>query len=221
MNRRGVWPGVLVVAALPTALFFSCLSPPWVGSARPWANADDFIGGLHCDMTQEEIAEHARSFSRLQLHHPDERQDLLVGRKGDTLIDLEIDRGRLQTYQVSWTSGFTKQTVELKTDLCSGQELVELHIIGGSEHAGTAVLLDGVRIGELPSHGTASFDVPLGAHTLALHRGNSIWTAELRYNRSSSGYDRLPIPESAFAAEQEVPDTSVNRSSLFLFEQIN
>lgn len=200
MIRRGGWSSVLLVAALPAAFFFSCLSPPWVGSARPWSKADDFTGGLHCDMAEEEIAEHARSFPRLLLHRPDERQDLLVGRKDDTLIHLELDGGNLKTYQVSWTSGLTKQSHELKTDLCSGQKLVELHVIGGSEHAGTAVLLDGEWIGELPNHGTASFDIPLGVHTLALDRRGSVWTAELRYDTSSSGYDRLPIPENAFAA---------------------
>lgn len=187
-----------LIAGLPALLLVSCLSPPWVGTARPWAGADDFTGGLRCDMTEAEITEHARSFPHLLLHHPDGNRELLVGRKGDTLIHLELDGGNLETYQVSWTSGLTKQSHELKTDLCSGQKLVELHVIGGSEHAGTAVLLDGERIGELPSHGTASFDIPLGVHTLALDRRGSVWTAELRYDLSSAGYDRLPIPEDAF-----------------------
>lgn len=39
-------------------------------------------------------------------------------------------------------------------------------------------------------------------HTLALDRRGSAWTAELRYDLSSAGYDRLPIPEDAFVAAE-------------------
>lgn len=179
-------------------LVLSCLSPPWVGSARPWVGAVDFTEGLRCDMTEGEIAEHARSFSRLQLHSTDERDEVLVAQKGDTLIRLELEGPHLKRYQVSWTSGFTKQSHDLKTDLCSGEKLVELHVLGHSAQAGAVVLLDGQRVGELSSTGVDILDVPIGTHTLEVKEAAlGSWSTELIYDEASSGYDRLPLPKDA------------------------
>lgn len=198
MNWRGQWTGRQVLAGLAPLLFSSCLSPPWVGSFRPWSGALEFVEGLRCEMTADEIAAHARSFPPLLLHRPDERDDLLVAAKGDTLVHLELEGSRLKTYQVSWTSGFTKQSHRLKTDLCSGAKLVELHIIGDSAQAGAIVLLDGQPVGELASIGIEVLDVPIGTHTLELRKpGLGSWSTELRYEEGSSGYDRLPVPEDA------------------------
>jgi hypothetical protein len=114
------------------------------------------------------------------------------------MVHLELEGPHLKTYQVSWTSGFTKQSYHLKTDLCSGQKLVQLHIIGDHAHAGAIVLLNGQPVGELSRTGIKVLDVPIGTHTLEVKKaGLSSWSTELRYDDASSGYDRLPIPKGA------------------------
>jgi hypothetical protein len=129
-----------------------------------------------------------------------------VAQTGDTLIHLELENDRLRSYQVSWTSGFTKQSSKLKTDLCSGEKLVEVYIVNGYRHAGAAVLLDGEKVGELSKQGTFILDVPLGRHSLTIELPDSrSWSTELRYDESSSGYDRLPIPDDAFGASGADP----------------
>jgi len=149
-------------------------------------------------MTIAEVAEHARSFPQLRLHRPGRREELLVAQKGDTLVHMELEEARLKRYQVSWTSGFTTQSCNLKADLCSGEPLVQLAIVGSAEQAGAAVLLDGRAVGELSSEGNRSLDVPLGSHVLTLEKvGWGTWSTELHYNSSSPGCDRLPVPRDA------------------------
>lgn len=150
-------------------------------------------------MTAAEIAEHARRFPQLRVHRPEGREDLLVAQKGDTIVQLELGGASLKTYQVSWTSGFTKQSHYLKTNVCSGEKLVELHIIGDRGHSGAVVMLDGEPVGELSSTGFEVLDVPIGTHTLEVRKaGLGSWSIEMRYDEESSGYDRLPIPEGSF-----------------------
>lgn len=198
MNWRGQWTGNHVLAGFALLLFSSCLSPPWVGSFRPWSGALKFVEGLRCEMTADEIAAHARKFPPLLLHRPDERDDLLVAAKGDTLVHLKLEGSRLKTYQVSWTSGLTKQSSRLKTDLCTGQKLVELHIISDRTHAGAIVFLDGQPVGELARIGNKVLDVPIGAHSLELRMpGGGSWRTELNYDETSPGHHRLPVPEDA------------------------
>ena len=188
-----------LLAGFLALLLFSCLSPPWIGSARPWDRADEFTEGLRCDMTEAEITERARSFPALHLHHPDGRPELLVGQKGDTLIHMTLDGPNLETYQVSWTSGLTRQSCALKVALCSGQELVHLAIVADAGHAGARVLLDGQQVGELSKQGNKDVDVPLGTHRLTIEKADSrSWSTELRYDSSSPGCARLPVPEGAF-----------------------
>ena len=189
-------------ALVPTLLVLSCLSPPWVGSARPWVGAVEFTEGLRCDMAAPEIAEHASSFPKLQLHRPEGRKDLLVAQKGDTMVRLDLEGLSLKRYQISWTSGLTKQSYHLKTDLCSGQKLVELHIIGDSEDSGAVVILDGHPVGELSTTGIEVLDVPIGTHTLEVRKADlGSWSTELRYNEKSSGYHRLPVPEGSLSLD--------------------
>lgn len=197
MNKVSV-PFWLVII-VPALLAVSCLSPPWVGSARPSSGAVEFTHGLRCDMTIAEIADHARSFSKLRLHRPEGREDLLVAQKDDTLVLLDFEGPNLKRHQISWTSGLTKQSYHLKTDLCSGQKLVELHVIGGREDSGAVVMLDGRPAGELSSTGIQVLDVPIGTHTLEVKKaGMGSWSTQLHYDENSSGYDRLSIPEGAF-----------------------
>lgn len=157
-------------------------------------------------MTEAQIAEQARGFPSLRLHRPDGKEQLLVAQKGDTMIHLGFEDVRLRSYQVSWTSGFTKQSYALKTDVCAGQKLVELHVLGDPQDFGARVLLDGEQVGELSRQGTEILDVPLGRHRLTIEPGGSrSWSTELRYDESSAGYDRLPIPEDAFGPSSSDP----------------
>lgn len=122
----------------------------------------------------------------------------MVAQKGDTLVHMELEGLHLKRYQVSWTSGFTKQSHDLKTALCSGEKLVELHVLGDSAQAGAVVLLDGDRVGELSSTGVDILDVPIGTHTLEVKKAAlGSWSTELSYDETSSGYHRLLIPEDA------------------------
>jgi len=106
----------------------------------------------------------------------------------------------LETYQVTWTSGFTKQSFQLKHDLCSGEKYVELHLDASSDLAGASIWLDGERIGEVAKSGGFSRDIPLGVHELRLEKlGVGFWSTKLDYDESSSGYDRVPVPEGALA----------------------
>lgn len=157
-------------------------------------------------MTEAQIAEQVRRFPPLRLHRPDGKEQLLVAQTGDTLIHLELENDRLRSYQLSWTSGFTRQSYALKTDVCSAQQLVELHVLGDPKDHRARVLLDGEKVGELSKQGTFILDVPLGRHSLTIELPDSrSWSTELRYDESSSGYDRLPIPDDAFGASGAGP----------------
>ena len=169
-------------------------------STRPWTEATQFTMGLACDMSSEEIRELAKSFPELFLHQPHGHRGLLVGQKGNTLIHLELAGYGLRAFQVSWTSGFTKQSSALKNDICSGQKLVQLHVLGDPKYTGASVLLNNDQVGELSRQGTRTLDVPLGVHTLTVKKGSSSWSTKRRYNSSSSGYDRLQIPTDAFTS---------------------
>ena len=195
MSRTGLFP--LMLMAL---LLVSCLSPPWIGSRLPWTGAKDFTSGLRCQMTEADIKLFAKTFPRLSLHQPDGWKGRLVGQKGDTMIVLELEAERLLTrYQVSWTSGLTRQSFELKNDLCSGQQLVTVAVVGSPRLAGAALLLNGEPAAMLSSQGTALFDVLLGEHTLVVRHEDAEWSTLLRYDTSSSGWDRLPVPTDAFS----------------------
>lgn len=179
---------------LVASVLLSCLGPPFVGSSRPWSGSAAFVGNLRCNMTQKEIVSIAQQFPKLRIHQPDSSPDLFVARRGDTLVFLGLRASLLETYQISWTSGFTKQSSQLKHDLCSGTRYVELHLIASSNIAGASIWLDGKRVGEVSKAGGFSRDIPLGLHELRVEQsGVGSWTTELHYHGSSSGYDRLPI----------------------------
>jgi len=107
--------------------------------------------------------------------------------------------GKLISYQLTWTYPLTNYAAEPKVNLCTGMRYVELQLVGDSVHSGATVWLDGERVGELSSSGTYSQDVPIGIHQLQVKKsGAGSWRAELNYDETSSGYDRVPIPEDAF-----------------------
>lgn len=189
--RGGRLALLLVVAAQ-----LSCLGPPFIGSFRPWSGSATFVESLRCNMTKAEIEATAQRFPPLEIYSPDSHPDRLTARKGDTLILLGLKELLLKTYQVSWTSGFTKQSFHLKHDLCSGLRYVELHLVGTADLAGASVWLDGELVGQLSAFGNFDRDVQLGSHHLKVQKaGSGSWSTELRYDESSSGYDRVPISQ--------------------------
>lgn len=150
-------------------------------------------------MTEDDIAATARQFPSLSIHRPESYPELLVAQKGDTLILLGLREARLETHQVTWISGLTKRSSLLKHNLCSGAKYVELHLVGSSDLAGASVWLDGQFVGQLADFGDLDRDVQLGRHQLRVQKsGIGSWSTELHYDESSSGYDRLPIPEDEF-----------------------
>ncbi len=145
-------------------------------------------------MTKEELRVYAKEFAKLSLHEPDSSDQLLVVQKGDTLIRLGLKDDLLQTYRVSWTSGFTKVSSHLKYDLCKKQSLVHMWLVSSREHGGAAVWLDGILLGQLSESGGFVRDIPLGVHEFRIETpGLGVWVIELRYDESSSGIDRIPI----------------------------
>lgn len=145
-------------------------------------------------MKEAEIAVAARQFPRLHLHKPDSYPSRLIAQQGDTQIYLDFRESLLKAYRVSWTSGFTQQDSRVKHNLCSGTKYVELNFLGRKEFAGAIVWLDGKRVTQLDMDGDFCWDVPLGIHQLRIEKpGVGTWTAELRYEETSPGHDRLPI----------------------------
>lgn len=163
-------------------------------STGPWRRADDFVARLRCGMTEVEVAAEAKRYRHLGLRSSDDPDGELVAKKGQTLIAIDLESGEVQSHQVNWVSGFMRRTYRLKEDLCSGLNLVELHLVGPSADAGAAVLLDGIEVTQLSSFGTASLDVPLGEHRVSVETPDErLWTKELTYDDTSPGYDRLVI----------------------------
>lgn len=69
-------------------------------------------------MEEEQIAEIAGRYSRLQLHRPDSVPNELSVQRGDTLIILNLEESRLRSYQITWTSGFTRRSARPEVSLC-------------------------------------------------------------------------------------------------------
>ncbi len=183
-----------LLASLVVILALGCLSPPFVGSVKPWGRSNVFVSGLRCQMVVADVEEHIQQYPKMLLHRPDSYPHKLVAQKGATIVILEMNSNRLQTYQISWTSGFTQKSSHLKYDLCEKRYLVHMWLVSSREYGGAAVLLDGVLVGKLNGWGGFARDIPLGVHELRIERpGLGTWVLELRYDESSLGHDRIPI----------------------------
>jgi hypothetical protein len=164
----------------------------------PWGKADDYVTGLRCGMAESELQTYSEQYPGLEIRNSDEFE-FLVARKGNTQVLLWLETDGLIAYQITWTYPPTNFDSQLKTDLCTGDQYVELNLVGRSELAGAGVWLDGERVGELSRSGSFTWDVTLGAHQLRVEKpGSGSWATELRYDAASVGYDRLPIPEDSF-----------------------
>ena len=205
MSRAAAANRIGLSLVLPVLFLTSCLSPPWIGSWEPWSGSDKFTSGLQCGMNEAEIVEYAKNFPRLKIHKPVDVEDVLFGARGDTSILLELVHGGLRAHRVTWMSGFTRLSSRLKTDICTGQRLVQLRLVGEPRHADASVLLNGERIARLSRRGTASLDIAVGSHTLTVKHGDFLWSTKLHYHLSSSGWDRLEIPVEEPSGENVSP----------------
>ena len=163
-------------------------------ASGPWSRTDDFVSRLRCGMSESDVLAEAGRYSKVRVTRAARSDPELVVSKGQTQIVLGLEAGRIHDYQVSWVSSFMKRAHGLKRDLCSNEDFVELHILGPSSAAGSEVLLDTERMGELSALGTITLNVPLGKHRLRVEKaGVGSWSTELRYDESSSGYDRVLV----------------------------
>jgi hypothetical protein len=145
-------------------------------------------------MSEHEVLAEASRYSKARVTRAARSEPELVVIKGQTQIALGLEDGEIRDYQVNWVSSFMKRTYGLKKDLCSDRLLVELHILAPSSAGGSTVLLDTENVGELSALGTLTLDVPLGKHHLTVEKaGIGVWSTELRYDESSSGYDRVSV----------------------------
>lgn len=206
MNCRNHRVGGGLAVLLAASTLISCFGPPFAGSFRPWSGSAVFVKSLRCKMTEAEIEATAQRFPPLEVRRSNLYPGDLTVQKGDTLIFLGLRDSRLETYRISWVSGFTKRSSRLKYNLCSGDKYVEVHLVGSSDLAGAKVWMNGEVIGQLSVFGTFGLDVQLGSHKLRVEKaGGGSWSTELRYDESSSGYDRVPITEDEFG--QPAPDS--------------
>lgn len=172
---------------------------------RPWRKADEYVAGLRCNMSEAELRTYSERYPQLKIRAPGESGSLIAW-KGNTQILLWLGADGLIAHQVTWTYPLTNFDSQLKNDLCKGMKYVELNLVGNSVLSGAAVWLNDERVGELSRTGTFRFDVPLGTHELRVKRaGGGAWSKELRYDESSAGDDRLPIPDDAFGASDADP----------------
>ena len=163
-------------------------------AATPWGRADEFASGLRCGMSEAQLHAYAREFRDLQVKRGEKISGpTLVAQKQNTLILLWLQNDRLEAYQVTWSFPLTNQAWGLKNSLCSGQQFVDLHLVGSSRLAGAEVLLDDKVVGELSSVGTISLDVPLGTHHVVVRSYLGTWSTNVTYDRRSAGFDRQEV----------------------------
>ena len=159
---------------------------------RPWRGAADFVNGLQCRMSKDEVKEQAERFRGLEIPETDPRS--FVANKKNTQIELWFEGDELQAYKVMWVYPITNYGTEFKTNICTGQRFVYVQLLAPGSIAGASVLLDGEKVGEISSAGTMSMYVPLGTHRLTVARpALDPWIRELSYDESSFPEDRLEI----------------------------
>jgi hypothetical protein len=87
-----------------------------------WHRVDEFVGGLKCGMSRDDVRRYAENFNGTTVYDP-ERSNLpdLVVEHGDTHVGCYFSEGRLARVQVSWISKPTKRTMESERNLCKVQ----------------------------------------------------------------------------------------------------
>lgn len=159
---------------------------------RPWRGAADFVNGLQCRMSKEEVKEEAEGFPGLEILETDPHA--FVANKKNTQVELWFEDDELQAFKVSWVYPVTNYGTDFKTNICTGQRFVHVKLFAPGSIAGAPVLLDGEKVGEISSAGTMSMYVPLGTHRLTVaRRVLDPWVRELSYDESSFPVDRLEV----------------------------
>ena len=144
-------------------------------------------------MTRNTIADYTEGFGKAQFSSTDVEGVFAIQRR-DTLVRLWLADERLRLYQVTWTAPLTRAFSEPKKNVCSGEQFVEVSLMGPETLAGGTITLDGQMVGRFPTFGKWIVDVPVGTHVLSVEKeGLGSWSQDVTYVSSSPGHDRLII----------------------------
>lgn len=188
---RGDWLVSLVFASV----VLGC------ASTAPSQRVETFVFRLECGLAKDVVGAMVMDTKGLRVHEVGLRADgphLIVSRK-NTLAELWFDNAGLVAHRVTWSYPITRAGYRQKVNLCTGDRLVELSLVGPSSFAGAAVAIDGRNVGVLSKAGTLTIYVQLGQHQVNVSTPQGPWTKDLAYGPAASGYDRLPIPEDIIA----------------------
>ena len=110
------------VTRLQTLVAWACMSSVLsccIRSVR-WNRVDQFVDGLSCGMTANQLSDYARSFENAETFSRD-RVGLapLVVKHGGTNVECFFEGDLLRRVQVSWISAPAKRTVEATKNLCA------------------------------------------------------------------------------------------------------
>ena len=83
---------------------------------KVWSGAAEFVGRLHCGMSQPEAERTAKTYRGLKLEV--QEADSLVFWKGSTMIELGFESNRLRRAQVSWIDTIMHVTSLPEVNLC-------------------------------------------------------------------------------------------------------
>ena len=103
------------------ALILVCLLPACMFFPKRWDKADEFVSGLRCGMSADEIRSYALRFPQCLTFEPNSpsRTSELVVQHEDTDIRCFLEGGKLRAVQVTWISRPMKRTVEEERPLCN------------------------------------------------------------------------------------------------------
>ena len=92
-----------------------------LASCGPWERADEFVSGLRCGMTVEEVRAYARDFEGADVRQENFKNSApVVVTHGDTAIELWVENGNLQAAQITWHDGRpTNISKRPRVELCS------------------------------------------------------------------------------------------------------
>ena len=87
------------------------------GAGR-WERADEFVAGLQCGMSADEITRYSQQFSDTVVYSPGASNlpDLVVEHRG-TKVACWLDKNGLHSVEVSWISAPMKLTTEPKKEI--------------------------------------------------------------------------------------------------------
>jgi len=87
-----------------------------------WSQADKFVEGLRCGISEEELNRYAATFRGALVHKPEQPSQIdVIIIHGGTHVRCWLPNEKLEVIQVSWISGIMKVTTESKRYLCESE----------------------------------------------------------------------------------------------------